>query len=438
MKVLLIQGYLGRRGRELPSFPLGLVYLLENLKNHECIVFDPNVVERPFVETQKIIQKTGPDVIGLASRNVDTTQSYDVFSYFEVFVSMLKFVRRVSPHAKIIVGGPGFSIFAREIMTKLQEIDYGVFLEGEYSFPKLLENLDHPEHVESIYFRRNGKIFFTGRGKPIDFERLPAPPREFPELELKSYEEVAYSIGVQTKRGCAFRCAYCTYPYIQGRNVRLRSPKKVVDEIEGLVDLYDIKTLFFADNVFNFPPDHARKICEELIKRKVNIRWRAYFREDFVNKRSIIEARDSGCDVFEFSPDGGSQKALDILRKDIKMQDIIRTYELVNAVKGVRFRCSLMYNIPGENSKTVTDFYKFLFRIMTKHWKKLDLIGLTNIRIYPHTRIYQIALKEGVIDERTDLLTPTFYNPSPFDATYLAVKWLRNPLNVFTHLRAGG
>jgi len=429
VKVLLIPAYLGRKGQELPSFPLGLAYLLGNLNTHECTLFDPNVVERPFVETQKIIEKTEPDVIALSLRNIDTTQSWDVFSYFQQFVSMLKLVKRIRPDTKIVVGGTGFSMFAQEIMVKLPEIDYGVVLEGECSFPELLEKMNHPERVSGVYFRNNGKVFFTGRRRPIDFDHLPAPPREFSGLDLRNYKGVAYSIGVQTKRGCAFRCAYCTYPFLQGRNLRLRSPKKVVDEIENLVDLYDVKEMFFVDTVFNFPPDHAREIFREIIKRKVHIQWTAWYREDYINKRFAIEARGSGCEIFEFSPDGGSQRALDILQKDVRIQDVVRTCELANMIEGIRVGYNFMYNIPGENSKTVADFYEFLFMITTKYWKKLDWIGLTNIRIYPHTRMYQIAIQNGVISKETDLLTPTFYNPPPFNATYSGIRWARKPLD---------
>lgn len=428
MKVLLISAYLGRKGRELPSFPLGLAYLSGNLKNHECTVFDPNVVERPFVETQKIIEKIEPDVIALSLRNIDTTQSWDRFSYFQQFVSMLRFVKRIRPDAKIVVGGTGFSVFPQEIMVKLPEIDYGVFLEGEYSFPELLEKMNHPERVSGVYLRNNGKVFFTGRSKSIDFDHLPAPPREFSNLDIRNYKEVAYSIGVQTKRGCAFRCAYCTYPFLEGSKIRLRSPRKVVDEIENLINLYDIEELFFVDTVFNFPPDHAREICREIIKRKLHIKWTAWYREDYINKSFMIEARNSGCDLFEFSPDGGSQEALDILQKDTRIRDIIKTYELANEVEGIRVVYNFMYNVPGENSKTVADFYKFLFEMVAKCWKRLEYVGLTNIRIYPHTKIYQIALKQGIINQKMDLLSPTFYNPPPIDVAYLPVKWARGPL----------
>ncbi|MCK4442964.1 MAG: radical SAM protein, partial [Thermoplasmata archaeon] len=302
------------------------------------------------------------------------------------------------------------------------------------SFPELLEKMDHPERVEGIYFRNSGKAFFTGRRESVDFDQLPVPTREFPDLDIRKYAKTPFSIGVQTKRGCAFRCAYCIYPFLQGRHLRLRSPEKVVDEIENLIDFYDIKELFFADTVFNFPLNHAREICRELMKRKLHIEWRAWFREDCINKKFIIQVRNAGCEVLECSPDGGSQKALDVLQKNLRFQDITKTYELAGEVEGMRVISNFMCNIPGEDSKTVADFYKLLFKIITKHSTVLKYTGLTNIRIYPKTKIYQIALREGLINRQTDLLTPTFYNPSPFNVAYLPAKLTRGPLHALSKI----
>jgi anaerobic magnesium-protoporphyrin IX monomethyl ester cyclase len=422
LRVLLIQAYVGSRGG-LPSFPLGLAYLVGALKEHECTVIDPNTVEKPFSEIERAIDKTNPDVIGISLRNIDTAQSFSSFTFFDSFVSMLKFIKKIRPNVKIVVGGTGFSIFAKEIMELLREIDFGLFLEGEYSFPDLLRNLHNPERVKGIYFRNNEKIFFTGRSESVDFSHLEPPPREFPNLNLSWYRKSAYSIGVQTKRGCAFNCAYCTYPYLQGSNVRLRSPRNVVNEIENLVNLHDIREVFFADTIFNFPMDQARNICRELLRRKLPIKWRAWFREDFVNETFMIEARDSGCECFEFSPDGGSQDVLDKLQKGITIKDIKRTSELARRIQGIRLRYNFAWNVPGENLRNAASLYKLLSWIVAKNWKQLECIGLSNIRIYPHTKIYQVALKEGYIRDEKDLLFPTFYDPFPSRVAYFPAKF---------------
>ena len=423
LKVLLIQSYLGPKDRVLPVFPLGLAYLSQALKEHECTVLDPNIEEHPSSAIEKMIEKTKPSIIGISLRNIDVNS----FSFLPYFESMLKFVKKLRPDVKIVLGGTGFSLFAEEIMGKLPEIDYGVFLEGEYSFPNLLKNLNHPQQVKGIYFRNGKKVFFTGRSQPIEFDRLPQPPRDLPGLNLNCYRQYHFSVGVQTLRGCSFSCAYCTYPYLQGRTIRLRSPKKVVDEIEHLASSYGIREVYFADPIFNFPFDHGRSICRELLNRKLRINWAAYFREDSINKQFLIEARNSGCTRFEFSPDGASQDALDVLQKGISMQDIKRTIELINEIDGINANYNFFCNTPGENLERIANFHKLLGWIKIRCRNKPPSIYLTNIRIYPHTRIHAIARKEGLVNDGQSLLKPTFYDPPPYNLVYLPAKAVFSP-----------
>ncbi len=290
MKVLLIQSPLGKKGGVLSAFPLGLAYLGGALKDVELTVIDPNSEEHPFEKVEKTIAKTNPDIIGLSLRNIDSAISSDVRSYFGSFADLVALVHKNRSDAKIIVGGTGFSIFPEQIMERFPEIDYGLFLEAEYSLPALLQNLDNPQKVPGLYYRKDGKVNFTGKGCPVDFDELDAPPREIEGLNLEWYKKIPHSFGVQTKRGCAFRCAYCTYPYLQGNSCRLRSPKKVVDEIETLVNSYGVDSIFFADTIFNYPFDHAREICLELKKRKLSVKWSAWFKENYVNKQFLFDA----------------------------------------------------------------------------------------------------------------------------------------------------
>jgi anaerobic magnesium-protoporphyrin IX monomethyl ester cyclase len=423
LRVLLIQSYLGSKDRAPPAFPLGLAYLSQALKEHECTVLDPNIEEHPFSAIEKTIRKTKPSIIGISLRNIDSAS----FSFLPYFEAMLKFIKKLCPDVKIVVGGTGFSLFSEEIMEKFPEIDYGVFLEGEYSFPALLKNLKHPQQVKGIYFRMGEKICFTGRSQPVDFDRLPEPTRDLPGIDLNCYRKYPFSIGVQTLRGCSFSCAYCTYPYLQGRTIRQRSPKKVVDEVEHLANLYGIDEVYFADPIFNFPFDHGRSICRELLSRKLHVKWAAYFREDSISKQFLIEARNSGCIRFEFSPDGASQDALDVLHKGTSIQDIKRTFELTNEIDGINANFSFFCNVPGENLKRIINLHRLLSWIKIKSIKKPTSIYLNNIRIYPNTRIHTIAKKEGLIDEGQSLLKPTFYNPHPYNFIYLPAKIALSP-----------
>ena len=95
---------------------------------------------------------------------------------------------------------------------------------------------------------------------------FPAPDRS--GLDNAAYLEFGGMGNLQTKRGCPFNCIYCTYPIIEGRRVRLRSPKRICDEIESLVK-FGINNLFVVDNEFNFPVEHAQFVCHEIINRKL-------------------------------------------------------------------------------------------------------------------------------------------------------------------------
>ena len=166
-----------------------------------------------------------------------------------------------------------------------------------------------------------------------------------------------------------------------------------------------------------------------MTKRKIHVQWTAWYREDCINKKLMAEAKASGCNIFEFSPDGASQPTLNLLQKDMRLQDVVKTCELASMIGDVKVGYNFMYNVPGENLETLADFHKFLFKITTRYWKNLGWIGLTNIRIYPHTEIYRMALRSGVITDETDLLNPTFYNPPPLNAAYSWVRWARTPLD---------
>ena len=64
---------------------------------------------------------------------------------------------------------------------------------------------------------------------------------------------------IQTKRGCSCRCAYCSYPALEGGAVRPRDPGEVCDEIARLKNDLGVPFVFFSDSVFNDEEGHYRR-----------------------------------------------------------------------------------------------------------------------------------------------------------------------------------
>jgi anaerobic magnesium-protoporphyrin IX monomethyl ester cyclase len=424
VKVFLCQSYLGPPSSAAPIvFPIGLAYIASSIQNeHEVYCWDPNVSEDPVNELPRKLEKIAPDVVGLSLRNVDSAVSAIHEWYFPRFVSMVKAIRERAPSCKIVVGGAGFSLFAEEVMRRTPEIDFGVILQGEQVFAQLLRNLNHPEKVSNIVFRKDGKIRFTEQHEVKGFESLPPPSRDL--FDLQAYKKKSYSMNVLSKRGCGFNCIFCPNNFLSGyNNYGLRSAKSVVDEIEQMKNTYDIDSVRFADSTFNFPFDHARKICQEMAKRKLDIEWTADFHAAFMNEPFTREAVQSGCSVLNFSPDGASDKALTMLQKGMRFEDIKKTIALTKKVEGAKASYSFMYDFPGHNSDHSAGLSRLIVSMVTKLRGKLGGFCMTRMRIYPHSPLYDLAIKEGKISATASLLAPVYYRAiSPLSLENLSIK----------------
>ncbi len=401
MKVLLVQSYLGKKDPR-PVFPLGLCYIGTALTpKHTVKIFDPNVAIDPYRELEDNLREFDPDVVGLSLRNIDNQQRRHPFYFFKTVQPTANLIKKIKPHTPLIIGGAGFSIFPEKIMGRTPEIDYGIYLEGEESTPELLENLDHPEKVKGVYYRRDGKVCFSGARELPDFSMLPIQRRDF--VDINKYTRFA-TIGVQTKRGCPFSCAYCSYPVLNGNKVRMREPKQIVDEIEGLINRYGIKSFMFADGIFNVPLSHATDICKEIVTRRIKVSWNMWCSTKHINEEFLLLAKRAGCVSINYSPDALSNEALTMLKKGLNEEDVNIAYKLAKKIKGIQVNFGFFVSPPGETLRGLVKTLFFVLKANIGLAKNKGGAGFGWIRVEPNTEVYKIAIKENIMDEKIELL----------------------------------
>ncbi|MBI5789566.1 MAG: cobalamin B12-binding domain-containing protein [Candidatus Schekmanbacteria bacterium] len=407
MKVLLIQLFSGKVNRII--YPLGLAYLSTALSGHDVKVLDQGVYDSyPSAETEKTLSDFQPDAVGISLRNIRTHffKKKGYITYHENLRQTIEIIKKTNNKAVIVVGGAGFSMFSVQILRDEPEIDFGVFLEGEQSFPQLLENINSPEKVKGIFYRNNGEIVFTGKNIPLNFELLPETKRDI--VNLQDYTEIE-AIGVQTKRGCGLRCIYCSYPFLSGNVIRLRSPKNVVAEIENLVKTYGVQNFTFVDNIFNVPLNHAKEICQEIINRGIKVKWSAWFSEEFMDEEFIDLIIRAGCWGIELSPDGYNNSSLKWLGKNIKTKHIHQVYHLIRKRPQIKVGYNFTTGVPGENVFNLARFILFCLKLKIFLRKNLRWINVNGLYIEPNTELEKIALKQEVISSDTDLRRLNFY-----------------------------
>ena len=404
MNILLVQAYLGKT--EPPVFPLGLSCLASSIKRHNLKVFDPNVSKGPFSELIDILRDFIPDVIGISLRNIDSTNKRKVVFYYPYLKEMIDVVK-AGPcrNSKIIIGGSGFSMFPEEIMKDEPRIDYGVFLEGENTFPELLENLDQPDSVKGVFYRKNGKLVFTGPNHQVNLTNVAPPDRRI--IHIKPYLTIPDAIGIETKRGCTLGCIYCIYGFLNGKTLRVKDPVRVVDEIESLVKDMKVKSFTFVDSVFNLPLSHAEAVCREMIKRGLDVSWSAWFHEDHMNEEFVNLVKNAGCKKIILSPDGFSDDVLHKLGKTIRKKGILKVFDMLKG-DGIEVCYNFFKNPPGQDLSTFLRLMSFCFKAKLRMKDRVHF-EFNSIRIEPHTRLCEIAIEEGLIDKDDNLLYPKYY-----------------------------
>lgn len=435
MKILFIQT-LSMEGIDIERvYPIGIVVLasqVERQTKYPLHLFDMNMSPDPYGDLKKQLDAHQPDVICVSLRNVDPLGN-KTSSLIPSFAVTLAFIKKYCSEATILAGGTGFSLFPERLMIEYPEIDYGVTGEAEKIIVPLIENLKNPPRLPGLCYRENEAVVIVPPVGDFDMLEYQMPNRDLldprPYLTVNKYVE---GIGVETKRGCSFTCGYCSYPLLQGRKMRCRTPESVVDEIEFLYDTYGVTRIHFTDSVVNLPVDHLDKICEEILKRDLKINWSGFFRENLLTEENVSLYAKSGCECFSLSPDGLSQTALDAMDKHMTTKDILNTAQVL-ANSGVIAVYHFLVNTPGDTEATLKEAKELISAIYEIHHqsKTLGTIVLNNIRILPGTKIERQALENNVITPETDLLYPTYYNPAPFDRVRYDLEIFHTKKNIF-------
>jgi radical SAM superfamily enzyme YgiQ (UPF0313 family) len=191
-------------------------------------------------------------------------------------------------------------------------------------------------------------------------------------------------LNVQTKRGCSYKCIYCTYPLVEGRRIRMRSPESVVDELEHARQTTGVEHYFFVDSVFNNPRRHAEAVCKEIIRRRLDIKWSAYCTPLGMDGPLAALMLEAGCTGVEFGLDSLDNKGLLVLGKAFRYTDIEQASDGCRRA-GLKFCHFMFMGAPGDS-----------VRLVREQFYKLDDLSpdaaviMAGIRVFPRTELAKL------------------------------------------------
>lgn len=379
---------------DVSTFPVGLGILTaisEQRGDKVCVVEMPYLTE---AQTLTRIVASEPDVVAFSCWTGNQ----------RLLARLCKDLRKRCPRARIVWGGHHPTLFPEQVLTRY-EVDYVIQGEGEIPFLELLDELDGgPAATAPGLLRRHqsGALVSTGpRVRLGRLDQLPFPAYHHFVLARNSGGEVEFGakhfpglsrrVTVLAARGCPYKCTFCVDGKMFSKTVS-REVTRVVDEIEYLVETYNARLFEFNDMTFTLSQKRTAAMCQEIIRRGIDISWQAMSRVNVVSPELLEIMKRSGCYSVSYGVETGSPTLLKRIKKQIAPAEIIRAFRQTQGA-GLSTMMLLMIGNPGETDQTISETIDLLYEA------KPTQIDPSIYQVYPGSATYRDLKSQGYIDD---------------------------------------
>ena len=402
--------------------PLGLAYIASYLKAGKDNKI--HIIDTTFEKLEtKLNSVEKPDIFGI----------YIMTPYYERSVKTIKILRKKFPSVPIIAGGPHPSVDPEGTLEKLK-INACVRGEGERTFSEIINSIKESKNMSDIHgvsFKEtpSGKIRHNPNCDPIpDLDNLPFPARNLLPMEdylrggtqkVFSYSKIRTTTMI-TSRGCFFNCAYCqpTLDSIFSKKVRFRSVGNVIEEIKQLITDYSVEGILFADDTFTCNKKFVIQLCEEILHRKIKIKFAINSRVDTVDKEMLIMLKRAGVVTIMYGVESGSQKVLDNIKKRTKVEDIKRAVRITKE-QNINVYGYFIIGTPEESVSSLKDTFSLLLRL------PFDEVQFSIAAPYFGTYLYESAVSSGLIEDISAMEKDGYFSSVVMRSKYLSSRSIK-------------
>lgn len=381
--------------------PLGIAYMAGVLQenNIDVEILDASAEDMDFKDVEKELLKRKPDLVALTALTPTIGRALET----------AQVVKETLPDSIVVVGGyhPTFNFIET---LEDENVDIVIRGEGEYIMLNLvqaLENQSSLHDVKGIVFEdKNSKEIVVNPEAPLiqDLDELPFPALNL--LPMKKYRLLdmdTHMTTMITTRGCPMQCSFCSSAAMHGKKIRERSVENIVDEIEYLKTNYDIDTIAFMDDTFTLKKRKVMAICDEILKRNIEIMWGCTSRVDTLDEKLLKKMKEAGCITIFIGVESADQQQLDNMCKNTTIAKIENAFKIARKLK-IRTIASVALGMPGDTKEIMNKTVKFVHKLKPNY----AIYSLATP--YPGTRFYKEAFEKNLIKikdwSKYTLITP--------------------------------
>ncbi len=406
MRILLIHPNYHSGGAEIAGSwpPAWVAYLSGPLKNagYTDIHFVDAMTNDLSDEALRAkMEELKPDVVGTTAITPSIYKSEEV----------LRIASEVVPDAVRVLGGIHATFMYKQVLSEAPWIDVIVRGEGEEIFLNLISAIHDQSwpncryDIEGLAFRDGDQIVATKAAPTIkDLDSLE------PDWSLLEWDKYIYvPLGVKVAipnmaRGCPFTCSFCSQ-WKFWRDYRVRDPKKVVDEIENLVENHGVGFFILADEEPTINRKKFIQFCQELIDRGLpdKIKWGINTRvTDIMRDKELLSFyREAGLVHVSLGTEAAAQLKLDQFNKETKVGENKEAIRLLREAD-IFVEAQFIVGLDNETEETLEETYR-----MAWDWQP-DLANWAMYTPWPFTPLFQsLGDKVEIFDfEKYNFVTP--------------------------------
>ncbi len=312
-------------------------------------------------------------------------------------------LHKIAPHIKTLLGGLHPSALPERTLND-ETVDFVCQGEGFYTILHLLEILGSGKkadeyRIDGLWYKKNGTIISNPPAEPIkNLDELPFAAWDLLPMDkyrahnwhcFDNLNERDHYAVIYTSLGCPFNCNYCNIHALYGKpGIRFRSPEKVVEEIDLLVNTYQIKNLKIIDELFVLNHARVRKLCELLIDRGYSLNIWAYARVDTVNESLMKTMKQAGINWLAFGIESASDNVREGVTKRFS-QETIKNAIMIAHDANIYVMGNFIFGLPDDTLQTMQETLDLAKEL------NLEYINFYTAMAYPGSELYFDAIRDG-------------------------------------------
>jgi radical SAM superfamily enzyme YgiQ (UPF0313 family) len=373
--------------------PLGMLYIAGVLRREGIEVSVLDQTARGFSDEQVLgwVKKEDPDILGFSVLQSAAKEAS----------KLAEIVKAWNPNITIVMGNYHATFNDARILKKYPCVDVIVRGEGEYAcldLAKCSEKKGNLRDVKGITIRDDEDIVSTP-DRPLikNIDDLPFPDRN---LTNAQYTSTVFGVKVATRkfttvltsRGCSFQCSFCGCRKFARGVWRPRSVKNIMNELKMLQN-EGYEEILLVDDNFTLNRKRARKLCREIRKERLSLRWFCDSRVDHCDYDTFRDMVRAGCNGVYFGIESANQRILDYYNKGITPQQAVDAVRKARKAGVSIIVGSFIVGAPDENRSEVENTLNFAQKL------DIDVPSFSILGAIPGTQVWNDLSTKGLINE---------------------------------------